>query len=206
MLVIVSIVCLPFLSKGQSEKFRFGFKISPQASWLKSDTKGLENDGMKLLFAYGVMADYNFAENYTIATGLDINYRGGKLKNEIDTITAKAGYKIQYIEVPVAIKLKTNEVGYMRFFGQLGFTPGYVIKARTDVDVQGQTEDDKSIIKDVTRFNISLQFTAGMEYNISGKTNLYTALFYNNGFIDLFEDKNFKAVPNSIGLQLGVFF
>ncbi len=205
-MLIVSIVCLPFFSNGQSEKLRFGFKISPQAAWLKSDTKGLESDGMKLLFAYGVMADYNFAENYTIATGLDINYRGGKLKSTIDSTTAKASYNIQYIEVPVAIKLKTNEVGYMRFFGQLGFTPGYVIKARTDIDVAGVKEEDKSIIKDVTRFNISLQFTAGMEYNISGKTNLYSAIFYNNGFIDLFEDKNFKAVPNNIGLQLGVFF
>src|SRR5215216_4456840 len=61
-------------------KLRFGFKVAPSLAWLKPDIKGYESDGSKLGFIYGLMFDYNFAKNYALNLGLEVSYRGGKLK------------------------------------------------------------------------------------------------------------------------------
>src|SRR6185295_13060842 len=65
-------------------KLRFGFKVAPSLAWLKPDTKGYESDGSKIGFVYGLMFDYNFAKNYALNLGLEVAYRGGKLKYDLD--------------------------------------------------------------------------------------------------------------------------
>ena len=66
--------------------FHFGMKICPNMAWLKSDTKGIESDGSVTRFSYGLITEFRIAENYAFATGIDIAYRGGKLKGETSTV------------------------------------------------------------------------------------------------------------------------
>jgi hypothetical protein len=159
------------------------------------------------------MMDYNFTDNYSFSSGIDITSRGGKLENKIDSITYVQKYKLQFIEIPLTLKMRTNEIGYLTYFGQFGFTPGAKIKAIADIDSKTPstttTLEDIDINKEILGLNIDLVISLGVEYSLGGNASLYTALKFNNGFIDILKEKdnvNVKARSNYLGLGLGIFF
>ncbi len=97
----VSLIAIAFVAafqfaKAQDNKFNFGLKISPTVAWFKA-SDNLDNDGSKIGFAYGLIADINFTNNYAFETGIDVTYRGGKLKY-MDIYKMKT--VLQYIELP----------------------------------------------------------------------------------------------------------
>jgi hypothetical protein len=205
---------------------RFGFKLSPTMAWLKSSTKGIESDGSKFGFVYGLIADFSFANRYSFSTGIDISYRGGKLKtvdelkttlNEDSIISTSSNYTMQYIELPLTLKLKTNEIGSVVYYFQIGLSPGVNLSAKKSYESTTQTyvggtpsttptsDDDIDAQDEVTSFNLSMVIGAGLEYTLSGTTALVGGIQFNNGFLDSFENDP-KIMTNYLGLTLGVIF
>lgn len=189
----------------QKSDFRFGLKAMPTLVWLKSDTKGIENDGSKLTFSWGFLAEYYFADNYAIATGVELVSRGGKFRIP-DTTSTQIDYKLKYIDLPITIKMRTNEIGYMRYFGQFGFTPGVNISAKADVKTNSITENDIDVKSDVVPVNVGLYIALGTEYSFGGNTSLVISVAFNNGFIDIADSKDFKLITNYVALNAGVLF
>lgn len=192
-------------------KFAFGLKVAPTIAWLKSETKSIESDGSRLGFAYGLMADYHFSKNYALATGIEVSYRGGKTKAEEEitpgTINSyKQSLTLQYIELPIAMKLKTNEIGYITYFGKFGFAPGINIKAKADNEVNGEKEDDVSIKSDINAFNLSFLAGLGAQYSLGGKTAVLMGITFNNGFLDIDDTEGYKATSSFLALDLGIMF
>src|SRR5712671_6072570 len=152
------------------DKFRFGFKVAPSLAWLKPDVKGFSSNGSKIGFIYGIMMDYNFAKNYAFSTGLEVSYRGGKIKydysfssgNTVHTYSGDDTYNLKYIELPLTIKMKTNEIGYITYYGQFGFQPGFKISAKQDFTQTKTTPAgpevaaDSDAEADASSINISL--------------------------------------------------
>ncbi len=211
-------------SSGDS-KLRFGFKVAPSLAWLKPDIKGYESDGSKIGFIYGLMMDYNFSKNYAVDIGLEVSYRGGKLKydyvlSQNVTANGKMTYNIKYLEIPLSIKMKTNEIGYMTYYGQFGVQPGINIGAKMDyvytqvnpsAPVNSVSDKDVDIANQIVDVNVSILFGIGTEYRISGNTSIMLGLQFSNGFTDLIKnnDQNgtpIKAVSNYFALNVGVFF
>ncbi len=91
--------------------------------WISTDSKTLDSDGSRLGFRFGLLADVQLGSNanYFFSTGLFLNNVGAKTKfslgDSLNTVF-KSEVKYQYVELPVTIKLKTNEIGYMTYFGQ----------------------------------------------------------------------------------------
>jgi hypothetical protein len=194
------------ITKAQDQKFHFGLKGSPILAWLKPDTKGLKSDGTKLGFSYGIIGEYNFSENYAIASGVQVTYRGGNLKwDSIPNSTTK--WNMQYVELPVTIKMKTKEVNKFKYFGQFGFVPGINIRAKFDAATESDL-DGKDNIKPI---NLSMLIAIGAEYTISGTTTILTSLEFNNGFLDAFKESDliktdYRAITNFCALNIGVMF
>ena len=188
-----------FAQAQDDSKFDFGLKISPTYAWIKSDTKSsFKNDGGKIGFAYGLVANVNFAKNYALCTGVDVTYRGGKAKSVIDDSTSYASsLSLQYIEIPITLKLKTNEIGYLTYFGKFGFAPGLNIKAK---------DGSQSVKSSIVPFNASLIIGLGAQYSLGGKTALLLGLTYNNGFLDFVKGSTAKAETNFVALELGIMF
>ena len=42
-------------------------------------------------------------------------------------------YKIQYLSIPIGLKLKTNQIGYLTFFTNIGLDPKIVIAGKADI-------------------------------------------------------------------------
>ena len=127
---------LPVLTKAQDQKFHFGFKITPSMAWIKPDTKSLDREGYRLGFSYGFQTEFRLADNYALATGAQMSYRGGKLKYDSVVLgipESTVTFKVQYVEIPICLKMLTNQFNKIRYYGQFGFSPGMRIRALKDV-------------------------------------------------------------------------
>jgi Outer membrane protein beta-barrel domain len=118
---------------------------------------------------------------------------------------------LQFVDIPFSLKLKTNNIGYMRYYGQFGFLAGFMVKANQDVDFDennfGYTDKTKrNNQSDFGFFNFGLNVGLGIEYNIAGNTDITVGLGYHNAFVDIWKEDDAKLTSNYLTLNFGVFF
>lgn len=213
-------------SYAQQKPFVFGFKAGPALGWMKPDTKGYEGDGMKAGFTWGFIADFFLMENYGVNTGFDVIFLNGGLKIPhklaVDDATSYDGtltreYKLKYIQVPVTMKMRTNELGKFRVYGQIGFGANFLIGAKADDEFSSPgyntSSEDEDIYDDMTFMRAALILGAGAEYSLGGSTSLMAGISFNNGFLDVLNGKNSldpalnnKALANFLSLEIGIVF
>lgn len=197
-------------------KTRFGLFIAPNNAWMKP-TASKSNDGLyivtsegsKIGYSWGLMIDHFFAENYGIATGVQLTTSGGKILAEYDASklptpapknvvkSASFDYRLQYFEVPFGLKLMSDDLGGgVRIFGNLGITAAINISKKATYTVtytdtaSGKTVDmtatgeNEKLRNGVSIIPILFQMNlgGGMEYRLTDKMSLYMGLFFNNGF------------------------
>ena len=193
----------------ENRKFRIGLQFNPQVSWIKPNTSGFENEGSKVGFTYGLSTEFFLTKNYLFSTGLFIANLGGELSFQglyVDNnqtyvpSLVKQTYSINYFEIPLTLKLRTNEIGYMTYFGQFGLTSSIKFKSTSDFtypDINNQPKvEGKNTASDIFFTNLYLTVGGGAEYNISGNTSLMVGLTYNNGFILNLLDKQMNSIEN----------
>lgn len=198
----------------------FGLKAAPSLAWLRTDSKGLQSNGSKFGFTYGLITEFKFSDNYSFATGIDVTYRGGKTRTTeeslLNTIVSDKSITLQYVEIPITLKLKTNEIGYLTYYLQAGLAPGINIRARNDVKSSTQdkttgavttyesTNDD--IGSSINTLNLSMIIGGGVEYTLSGSTVLLAGIQFNNGFLDVDDRTDYKVNSNYLALTIGILF
>jgi hypothetical protein len=219
--ILIITVVSSFSQDGGKPKIRLSIIASPQLSWLKPDINLAENDGMKPGFKFGLNIDYFFQENYAFSTSLLINNCGGIVRYTGQNIPFIAGdsvyqfssgvsvtYKLQYIEIPLSVKLKTNRIGYFTFYGLFGLHPMININAKGDVN-QGSITD-ANISREVNSFNMGYHIGGGLEYEIGNSFAISAGLVFSNGFTDITTNttgrKNDKTILNSLTLLVAFLF
>jgi hypothetical protein len=183
---------------------------------MNSDSKKIDRDGANFGFGGGLALDNYFKENYAFSTGIFILGTGGNLRFQdsiefksdgvLDTLPpgSTAKYKLQYITIPISLKLKSNEIGYSRFYAHLGINTHLNVKATGDVDLAGISGED---IKDeVQFFNLSYFFGGGLEYSLGGNTALIGGLYWTSGIWDISRNEAYRAHFGSVSLRVGVKF
>jgi|ERR1035437_7700709 hypothetical protein len=237
----LAIICILFLilQNSYAQYFHFGFRAAPTFGWFKPDYNetigntnySIQSNGLKVGFSYGLMTEFGFTENYLIATGIDVAYRNGNLKylansdSGFSSIMNKS-YTTEYIEIPFSIKLMTNEIGYIRYYGQFGLSLDLNIRAHANFDssytfmnkTYKGSSSGNNVFGDINPLTMSLVIGAGIEYSLQGHIQLTVGITFNNGFIDILKDKDFidsygsthtlsySAITNYIALNFGIFF
>lgn len=220
--IVIRILFLFFTSQVHAQMntvrnygFRLGLTAYPTFGIISPDEG--KSKGTNLGFAYGLMGDFNFAENYSFNTGLTITTINGK-STEINTMPYHAifsstapvaynlKYKMQYVEIPLVLKLKTSKIDEMKWFGQFGLSNGFKIKARQDAETATAVVADNRNSADWTRFyRAGLVIGGGCEWDLGAHTSLIAGLSFNNGLTNITTSKN--TVRNHfVSLNLGVFF
>lgn len=204
-----------------AQQFRFGLTASPVFDWLKIDGTTFSNDGLKIGFQYGLLLDQTIGnvERYAFSTGFIINYVGESFSGtDSNGTTLNVVPRVQYIEIPLTIKLRTNEINYITYYGLFGFTPGFNIKARGDFNVDPDPanisvqdinlRDDNMFDVKYNLINLNLTLGVGLEYAMSENTAIIGGLFFQNGFTNVINDKvdDDNAQLKQIGIRLGVLF
>lgn len=235
------LACMLVAITGWSQNdLRFGFQMSPTLSRITTDNNRINPNGPNLGLKLGMIGEYNFRENYSFSTGIGFHFNaGGTILYEdiLDTISiwreadipgsniypggTNFKYSMQYVEIPLGLKLRTREFGYLRYFlepqVQLGFRTQArgVIKNATGVDA----EEKFNISSAVNLFNLSWGLSGGIEYGVSDNTALVAGFGFQSGFADISKNKGTqiidagrskedtsKAKITSFILRLGVMF
>jgi hypothetical protein len=232
LLIVILGANFSFAQKG----FRFGMKAAPMFCWMKPDfTIGEPNDfsvkgGVRLGFVWGPVAEIQLNETFLISTGVDINYTSFRLNGSLKDASIVGLnkdwdriYKTRFIEVPVMLKFRTKEIGYLRYFGLFGLGAGYLYSSKTVFSTiysnSTTSVENEEYGKYVRKFRGSMLVGAGVEYSLSGKTALVGSLVFNNGLfnalqkqgdesdpMDPFNKVTAKAITNYMQLNIGILF
>lgn len=196
---------------------RFGLTATPLFQWPNILDPTTKNDGMKLGLQYGLLMDFLIGQNerYAFHTGF-MHSMGGLRLQVADADSSgprvdKRNLKVQHIDIPLSIRLRTNEIGYMTYYGQFGFTPGITVSRRIDQtssSEEAQYTFTNQKTKDVKPFNIPLSLGGGVEYSVGGGTSLMAGLFFDNGFTNFYDGSGVtdRITMRRIGLRIGVLF
>lgn len=219
---VLLLVLLACNVSAQESKFRLGLTLSPQLDWMTAGSTTIKKNGSYFGFCYGLLLDIKFQKNYALSTGIIISHEGGKLTyldstkfNSFPDLTFPPGtnvdYRFQYVEIPLTIKLMTNQIGYITYYGQFGLDGAVNFRSRADITTLNNSLDKPraDFGDDVTPANFGLLVGGGLEYQITGNTSLLAGLQYFNGFIDVTDNPNgfkTKSALDHLRLTLGVFF
>ncbi len=227
---IVLIVMLGFMfsiinAQSSAQKVRIGIIASPAISWFKGADKNVNSGKVRMGVEYGILLNINLAknqENYVLETGITGVVMGGNAVYDTlvfpnDSLGYRNGvdarYKMQYVNIPISLKLKTNQIGYITYYGQLGFVPGFKVGARVDSDALGYENEtlDKNNETIITAplFAFGLNVGAGIEYALNDRTALLLGINFVNNFTNGIklkaEDKD-KQVFKYVLLRAGIMF
>lgn len=194
----------------QPRKVHLGAYIAPTMSWMKPTAKKsddnifeVQNNGSRIGFIYGLLADFYFTGNYAIATGIQVNMTGGSILAERaggNTISpssvnsADFTYHLSFVEVPLNIKMRTDPIAGFYFFGQAGITAGINIVRKASYSVHYTDESGNNTIASgeneklkgtlaTPPMMLQMNIGTGIEYPLTDKLSAYAAIFFNNGFV-----------------------
>lgn len=225
------------------------------------DVKKFTNGGSTLGFNWGLTGEYMISENFSFYSGLEVNHEKGKItfvndnyyymKGGFELVQTKEtngvqvpedtsayrlkiterSYKSTYVTLPVGIKMKTKEIGYMTYFGEFGlnlaFRTGTKITDKANLDdIRAKASEaadynnlsDVNYDKDMQPIRVQLRVGLGAEYKVSEGTSLFGGVHYNLGFTNVVKgdsrylvDQNSKALSqkfsaHGIQLTVGVLF
>jgi hypothetical protein len=205
--VIILFITTPFLMAQNAGDTRFSFILTPQISWVKSDHQDIDNKGSHFGYNFGLIMDRFFSDNYAFTTGLTINTTGGKLAypskmtgEAVDFEAMSQSYQLKYIEIPLGLKLRSEDMHRTNIYGRFGLSP--------QINIQAKDKSGSSISDEVRLFDLGYHLGAGIEYSLGGRNALILGLLFNNGFMDVTDHDQFddKAILNRLVFEFGFIF
>lgn len=190
LLCFLTTLSLAQATKTTSNKYRLGFKASPNVSWLASDNGNMTVGEKSLQFGYGLNFDIFFAENYAIGTGFNINNTGGKYSyfaeytGEDKDVQGTVLYdmkqvgltsrdlRLQYLQIPLTFKMKTAEIGYITYWGQFGLGLNMNFKAISDDQIDFLSYQDKNSLEWTTS---NRESTSSEKNDIKNEVNIFSS-------------------------------
>ena len=222
--LFVLIVAAHAMARAQFKPYTFGFKVAPAIGWVHTDTKGYDG-GSSMSFSWGFASEFNFTENHCIATGINFQFNNGTitypdLRNIDGTdelVSVNRKLRVKYLQIPLTLKMRTEEKNNMSFFGQFGLGTGFRFRADGKDEYSSPSgatvTESNNIDGDVAFMRESLIVGLGMEYRISSGNMVSVGLTLDNGFTDILSGSN-KADPSLepkgtsslVELSLGILF
>ncbi len=197
LIIVVALFSQLIYSQNAGNK-RFTLTISPTVSWMKPDHEDVKKASSMAGYNFGVIMDNFFGDNYAFSTGLLINTTGGKLKYGPTEIHET--YKLKYIEIPLGLKLRSEDLRRINIYGRFGLSP--------QINIQAHNKSNKSISDEVRLFDLSYHLGGGVEYAINSKNAFMFGLLFNNGFTDITKHSGFedKTILNRLTFEFGFIF
>ena len=208
------------LTAQEDSKVRLAIGINPSVNWMSPSNEGYSSEGIRMGISYGVLTDFRLFgdDHYSLSSGFTFSHLGGKISspdvynNGLVLVPARKNstYSLTNIDVPLVIRLKTNEIGYNVFYATFGSELGFNINAtnkytksyngttteETSDDISYGTRDKDSGEEYVNWFRTSLVFGFGVQRSISGRTSYRLGLTYHNGLTNMFGGKTYAIDAN----------
>lgn len=234
--IILIIPFLAFLTLSHAQdlkNLRIGLMLSNSMLLPSSDNTDIKSK-VSYDFDFGLSFDYFFTENYAINASaymdLPFIFRSGGMSSVADTTSFsttngkfisnsdfgnKESITTMNLDIPISFKLKTNEIGYFRYFGDIGFVNTFRLQSRyslEDTEIQkykfgGKELEFTDVEYHTNLYDFSLRVGGGIEYTISDNTALVVGIYFTNGFVNYIEDGDDQSsYMRKLSLRTGILF
>jgi len=186
-------------ARAYSQELTFIVHADPVISWIGSNESEYTSEGAKAGFDIGLNVLHYFAENYAISSGISFISAGGRQSatephtmvfNNLDPQTLPAGdemkYNLKYMNIPIGIRLQTNQVGYLTYFTDMGFDVRIMLKST--VDLPTLQIFDENAKTEVYGMNAGWHLGGGVEYELGIDASIIAGLSYGQDFFDITKD------------------
>lgn len=227
--IVLAILVLAATISTASAQFEIGLKVSPSVTSLRAESPNdhsFSSDGSHFGFGGGLVVDYFFGENYAFSTGLLLTGKGGTISyTDVSggvtgqPFTATQKISMQYLEIPLTVKLFTNEIApatrvYFQVGGSLNVPIGSRIndsKFYTDPAMPSSSQTKAS--DHFLFFDADALVGTGVEYQLAKSTKVFAGISYHRGLVNIdhyFEKtRGFQDViikNSAVALDLGLKF
>ena len=196
LLIVGLLMAMSLTASAQNKGFAFGLKLGPGFDWTGSTTGAAINEGVRTGFGVGLVAEYYFADNYAICTGVNVNMNRGHYSFQNAHLDSVDGvlpfsidryYKSTVYEIPLMLKMVTNELGNLplRVYAQVGAGFGYAQKVKVKdsyEDFNGDTYIASN--KEYSNFRTSLKIGAGAQYALDERTRVFLGVYFSHDFLN----------------------
>lgn len=200
-----------------------GLMLSPTITgnrFIAEDRYNFEKESSSLRLGVGVVADYFFSQNYAFSTGLVYRSKGSEISYNYTredgsgatiTTSGKDDISLQYIELPVSLKLFTNEVapGTVAYF-QVGGSLNTKVAAQVN---NKKVIDGDRVGKRFNIFEADALLGGGVEFQMGESTKIFGGITYHRGLTDIDDyyekqlgDNNIALKNNGVSIDVGVKF
>ncbi len=193
-----------YSSTYQYKPISLGITFSPNMGWMRyGDSDGYESSP-KFGYAYGLLADFAFSENYYFSTGLLINTLNSESTGPTPGSASSRfnrDHRIQYAEIPITLKLKSTMRYFRSYYGQFGFSTGFKLGAK---EREAGISSRQSMGNDADFLRLALQIGGGIDWQLDHNLVMMTGLSFNNGFTRAIR----QGEPRNsyVAFNFGIFF
>ena len=167
------------LCSGAMAQIKLGLKLAPvvAANRAKNDAQTVENDGSKMKFSVGLIADKTLSETYFLSSGLVYLPKRVAFRDASGTIEEE--YKLQYLQVPATLKLFTNEIAPdLKGFLQIG--------SALEILVFNEEEDPSyTTVEKFMPIDVPVILGAGIEFRAGINTAIFGGVSYQRGLVNV---------------------
>ncbi|HHP7240930.1 MAG TPA: porin family protein [Cyclobacteriaceae bacterium] len=205
-LILIFVALVGTLSAQSKLAIQVSPAISLNRNELISDSLNVDTDGIGGRFMLGLVWDTPISDNYFFSSGIYYTPKRvafGISSEDNQNNLVNESYNLQYIQIPISLKLFTNElVTDLRPYVHLG--------SLFDVKVHDEpAEEDFNAISGIKPFDVSLMIGIGIEYRLGVNTVLYSSLVYNRGMLNVIDGSSindFSVKNDLLYLGFGVKF
>ena len=206
-----AVIVLTINATAQHKQFQFGLKIAPEIDWIQLNSDELYGSDTKFSFNWGFFGSMYFVENYGITSGFNVFSMKGDYSYKINEDPANAvvtKIDVKYIEIPLTLTMRTDQIGKMRIFGKIGYGFGVLTSEKNKIEYKG-TSDVKLESPDFHNIRNSLIIGLGVEYNVFKSSCLTAAVVFNDNLTNVIKTNDVikhDIKLNTIYLEVGFLF
>jgi hypothetical protein len=215
----------------QDGKFKLGLRFAPSLSSInvqdlsEKDDLAFSGSSSGLRFSAGLSGDFYFGRNYSFYTGVWYSVMKSGIKAEYtnpiskNKSNAESITNLQYLQIPLALKLFTNEVAPdVKLYFVVGGTAGIKIQEKK-VSYKDETNSfiEPALGKGYSFGDVGLLLGAGAEYRLGESTTVFGGFSYNRGLLNVPSAKGplgagknsaelYDLSLNQISLEMGIKF
>lgn len=186
-----------------------GLQVSPSLSFSRlqenSDSADLSSSGVGAKLQAGIFTDFLLAKSYYFSTGVFFVPKRIALRND-QTRSVEEIYHLQYLQVPITLKLLTEEIALdTRIYFQTGVNGEIKINEKPDTL-------EPSYLGNFRTFDASWIIGAGLEYRIGYSTVIFGGFSYRRGLVNAVVepvepfDGDLSIKSDFVSLDLGIKF
>ena len=205
--LILFFACIAYQSNAQ--QVRFGVNIAPAVNWWLVEGDLYITSGNNFAFQVGGMVDLTLGEKerFAIHSGLNFTSAPGSFEQNPNSLSFQGkawDYKVKTLDLPILLRLRSDDLGKTVLFAQYGLTLGFTIADEITIR-DGKGGGDSFGYESL---NTSLTMGAGIEYELNDNMDLMINAFFQNGTKNmLISDANDDNMfPQQLGIRAGILF